>query len=788
MTEAIAEQPARLPGRRPLLSRPPEWFDRFLGSDPGMTRLRMALQGVITIACALLAEYLFVHLTGALEIDPGPVDLPPAQAAAIAGQHHAVLVIAMMLGAVTAMNGSFMAGSASSPGEQLINYLLMPIPLVAGLATGLALGAYRTLALLSLVIFLAVGAYCRRFGPRGFFGGTLLFMGGFFGFFLHSAIGLADIGWLAAEICVGVLVTILVNFVFFYPRPQRALDRLRRSYTVRARSVAAYAAALFETDHDLERAATRLHRQLIRLNETALMIDAQLGHPRLSAPGFPATALHQRLFDAELALGNVARFSEAICRLETRPHVLDRVHRALTAIRDGDGASARALANQVLDELRATAESEQYGSRGRVLLHRFGTSVITLIDALEAWRTVGVEEPATEPDEFTPSVELMAGWLPGSRSVSATASNERGVGRLDRIALTPNVRVAIQMAVAVTIAILLGELLSERRFYWALIAVFVSFMGTSNVREQVNKSFYRVVGTFIGIMLGALVAHGVRNHTSLGIVVILGAVFLGMYLMRISYMFMVIGITVMVSLLYVQLNEFSDSLLVLRLEETAIGGAVAIITVLCVFPLRTGRVLRVAAREYISALSSVATASARLLIDPAHAVDLRPAARQVDAAYQALDTTVRAIRLPFWSPQGDGKITELVQIAAATRNYALELVSEAAHVQPVECARTQLEDAIGTFETSLSAVVVKLGGEAEGDNEGEGDGVYIRSASLFDQVMTSIPEHFESGPGRRILRDLVLIDSAMASIAETAGMTVRALDTNASAIDVEHRA
>lgn len=783
MTKAITDQPARPPARRPSLSQPPEWFDRFLGSDPGMTRLRTALQGVITIACALLAEYVFVRLTHALEVDPGTTALAPAQAVAIAAQHHAVLVIAMMLGAVTAMNGAFMAGSASGPGEQLINYLLMPIPMVAGLATGLALGGHRTLALLSLVVFLAVGAYCRRFGPRGFFGGTLLFMGGFFGFFLHSAIGLSDIGWLAAEICVGVLVTILVNFVFFYPRPQRALDRLRRSYTARARQVAAYAADLFETERDLERSATRLHRQLIRLNETALMIDAQLGHPRLSTPGFPATALHQRLFDAELALGNVARFSEAICRLETRTHVLDLVHRALIAIREGEGVSARASANQLLDELRATAESEQYGSRGRVLLHRFGTSVIALIDALESWRTVGVADPAgTELDEFTPSVELMAGWLPGSRSVSATASNERGERRLDRIALTPNVRVAIQMAVAVTAAILLGELLSERRFYWALIAVFVSFMGTSNVREQVNKSFYRVLGTFIGIMLGVLVAHGVRNRTSLAIVVILGAVFLGMYLMRISYVFMVVGITVMVSLLYVQLNEFSDSLLLLRLEETAIGGAVAIITVLCVFPLRTGRVLRVAAREYITALSSVATASARLLIDSAQAVDLRPAARQVDAAYQALDTTVRAIRLPFWSPQGDGKITELVQIAAATRNYARELVSDAAHVQPVERARTQLEDAIETFETSLSAVVVKLGGE------GEGSGVYIRSASLFDQVITSIPEHFDSGPGRRILRDLVLIDSAMASIAETAGMTVQALDTNASVIDGEHRA
>jgi hypothetical protein len=44
------------------------WLDRFAGSDPGLNRFRMALQSVVTIAVILEAEWLFVHLTHALQI------------------------------------------------------------------------------------------------------------------------------------------------------------------------------------------------------------------------------------------------------------------------------------------------------------------------------------------------------------------------------------------------------------------------------------------------------------------------------------------------------------------------------------------------------------------------------------------------------------------------------------------------------------------------------------------------------------------------------------------------
>lgn len=85
--------------------------------------------------------------------------------------------------------------------------------------------------------------------------------------------------WGTAAMGVGVVVAIIVRFVFFYPRHAKALERTQRSYTARARKVAALALDLFDDPEHTERDVGRLHHQLGRLNEAALMIDAQLGNP-----------------------------------------------------------------------------------------------------------------------------------------------------------------------------------------------------------------------------------------------------------------------------------------------------------------------------------------------------------------------------------------------------------------------------------------------------------------------------------------------------------------------------
>src|ERR1700742_4013272 len=140
----------------------------------------MAIEIVLAIGVVLAAEWLFIRLTGALQV-PIPANAPAATAAELWTLNHALLVIGMMLGAILAMIGGFGVGMFATAREQLVTIFFLPVPMLALLALGLTVHV-RLISLALLAIVLAIGTYCRRFGPRGFMGDMPAFMGAFLGY------------------------------------------------------------------------------------------------------------------------------------------------------------------------------------------------------------------------------------------------------------------------------------------------------------------------------------------------------------------------------------------------------------------------------------------------------------------------------------------------------------------------------------------------------------------------------------------------------------------------------
>jgi uncharacterized membrane protein YgaE (UPF0421/DUF939 family) len=778
------------------------WLD---STDPGMMRLRLALDIVVCIGAVLVVEYVFVRTTGALQT-PVPPGATKAAATEIATVNHALMVIAMMLGAILAMISGFGASMTPTARGQLVTLLFLPLPLLATLALGLTLHV-RLASLASLAVILAIGTYCRRFGPRGFNGGVLAFMGAFLGFFIQDYVSLGDFGWLAAEIALGAAVTIVVHFAFFRPRPGVAVRRMQRSYAARAREVASELADLYETTvrsgRPSPRADQKLQRQLLRLNEAALLIDARLDDAAAIPAGWSAAALHQRLFDAEVGLANVARFALAIAQRGLPAPVTTSVGQALQQVRVGNFAAATDAAaniearldgqdpNQDPDQDEAAQDQGRYelARADRILLHRFVTSITTFSAAIDKFRQYPASQAPDDrpaPAGFQSQVALFGGWLPGSSAVAGVASAERGgSGLIERIRMAPYARVAIQMGIAVGGAIVAGDALSGRRFYWAVIAAFITFMGTNTAGEQVRKSIFRVAGTVVGVIAGSVLAHLAGDRVGLQIVIILVSLFCGLYLFRVNYTFMTIGITVMVSQLYVELGEFSNSLLLLRLEETAIGAAVAVVTVLLVLPLRISRVARVAARQELNALADLIDRSLDRLADPASGcgsdLELRAAARRVDSAHQAMVATVRPLRTPVLGRLGQ-RISAFLATTSAAQHYARNLLLDAstqyadldaAAVAQLTVARRQLAGSIAAITTTLDPPPV----DDEPAAAGQPSRQYVRSASLFARIADTLPG--PSGISRPwlALRDLQLLDGALAQAAHRAGLDVTDLDT-----------
>jgi hypothetical protein len=769
----------------------PAWLDWLDATDPGQLRLRMATEVVVAIGVVLAAEWLFVRLTGALQV-PIPPGTPAATAAELWMLNHALMVIGMMLGAILALIGAFGVGMFAKARAQLALILFLPLPMLALLAIGLTVHV-RVISLALLAVVLAIGTYCRRFGPPGFMGGMLAFMGAFLGFFIQDDVKFGQFGWLVAEIGVGLLGLIVVHFALFPPRPGAAVRRMQRSYAARARALASEVAELYEATSrsggsaENDRQERRLQRQLLRLNEAALLIDAQLSPAAVPAGG-SAAALHQRLFDAEVGLGNAARFALALARRPIPAPASALIVAALRGIRDADLTVVFDSASRT----RQLAEDRFHGigPDDRVLLQRFATSVTDLGIALRAFRLqVASLPPDDEADEeFTPQVATFGGWLPGSAAIAGAASQERGgSGLIERIGLAPYARIAIQMGIAVGGAIIVGDALSGRRFYWAVIAAFITFMGANTAGEQLRKSVFRVAGTVIGVIVGSVLAHLVGDRVWLQIVVVLVSLFLGLYLFRVNYTFMTIGITVMVSQLYVELAEFSDSLLLLRLAETAVGAGVAILTVLLVLPLHVGRVARVAARQQIEAFADLIDRCLDRLADPASTsgsdLQLRAAARRVDMAHQALVATVRPMRTPVFGSLAS-RLAGFMATAVAAQHYARNLLLDASTryadldkpaIESLSVARRQLADSVGAVTAALAHAPGPGGGRhVQGAAPVR---QYVRSASLFERVADQLPWQPLTSRPHLALRDLQLLDGALAEAARWAGVPVTDLDT-----------
>lgn len=742
---------------RPAPHATGEWLNRFLASDPGLTRLRTATQAVISVGLALLAEWIYVQTAHPLTV---PASTPGAETI-----NRAAGVMMLMAGAMVGMISTFIGPMYATARQGLGALLLLPASLFVGITIGLGLAPYGTIGLIAMVLVLGSTGFLRRFGATGFTIGQGLFMGDFLGMFLGRLTDLSGLGWIAGALAIGAASAIFTYATLFLPSRATAVQRLRRSFLRRADVVAATTVDLL--DHPGSEALRKQQvNQLIRLNETALMIDAQLAEsPRLPV-GTTARELHRLVFTAELSLANAARFARAMTRLDVPAEALALARDPFLAIARRDAAGVEKAGERLAEWIRAS------GIEGdaRVVLHRFVTSVsdfARVIHVLKNQRFEHTARPVTE--EFLPAVTLAGGWLPGSSKVSATASEEGA-----RRGLHPSVRLGIQMTVAGTIAILVGAVVSQDRFYWAVIAAFVTFMGANNAAEHVRKGVFRVIGTVIGVVLGAVLAHLVGPHPYVAIAVILTTLFVGMYMMRISYAFFTAALTILIAQLYVQLDEYSEQLLGLRLFETVVGAGAAVLTVIFVLPLRTGRVVRVATREVIEALSTLVGPAILRIRDSAYEEPLGAASRDLDASFQALAAATEPKRAMLRVPGSLGGVEQQWWYAAnAAHSYARDLLIDSAHLEVIDGSGG---DDVGEAGQVLIASMNEL---RRGLGEHATKRIYTRSASLFEQIAKDLDDAGTLSARQLTLRDLQLIDGSLAVLATAAGLEVRALDTPA---------
>ncbi|MGW2718704.1 FUSC family protein [Streptomyces sp. NPDC001492] len=148
-------------------------------------------------------------------------------------------------------------------------------------------------------------------------------------------------------------------------------------------------------------------------------------------------------------------------------------------------------------------------------------------------------------------------------------------------------RQAVQATAGAAFAVVVGQLVSGQRWYWAVGATWWIFVNTASRGETLVRGFRRVLGTVIGIGLGPLIAvplHGAALPTAALLAVCVFGIF---YSAAVSYTWMMLWVTLLAELLYGLLGVLNPGLLALRLAETGVGALGAVLAVLFVLPVTT---------------------------------------------------------------------------------------------------------------------------------------------------------------------------------------------------------
>ncbi|MFE5022699.1 FUSC family protein [Streptomyces sp. NPDC056656] len=571
----------------------------------------------------------------------------------------------MVAGAMAAMVATFAIREKDVRGQAVTLALGLPVALAA--VSLAALLHNQVVAGDLFFIALIFGAvYSRRFGDRGTALGLIGFQIYFVSLFVSATV--SSLPRLYATLAVAFACSAVVRFAVVPETPERVLGRLRDAFRARLAQLVDTQAELLDAEPDqLEKVLDDLRRGTARLHETALMIQGRLEEgTRDSAT---AALVQRRVADAEIAaerLGVLLLNARSAERADTLTLHLPHAPVPAPSKRLYADDDATATLRRDLNALHLLVARPVTGSRGTAVAHvrnrllayrdednlpRGSAAVQDVFRGIgEAARAVmglrvALDGPQDESDD-SPATTRSREEL-DAEDLAITSSEQDEDDKGDRTGLQrPTTRAAFQVAVGSSLAIVGGEFLSSQRWYWAVLTCWVVFLNTASTGEILVKGYRRLLGTVFGVVAGVVLAGVVGNHTWTAFALVLVFIFAMFFTAPLSYALMSFFVTAMLGLLYTLLNTYSLDVLVLRIEETALGAACGIVAAVLVLPVHTDRRTDELLSTVLVRLGDVVSAAVEQL-SGGPAVDLLDKARDLDTALEDLRASTKPLTHPI---------------------------------------------------------------------------------------------------------------------------------------------
>lgn len=601
--------------RSPIALRYDNAHNWLIGSDPGLLRLRMAVRTTAALACSLVVLSLLTKATGQ------PLTV-------------ALLGVVITMIAARSVN-------EPDPRQQRITMALVPLPGALSITAATLLAAHPITADVVFVAVVFVAVYVRRFGARGRALGMVAFMSYFITLYLRAS--LSELPWLIVAVVVGTVCMFVISSYVLPDQPERVLRSTIRALRARMAIVIDTTAEAVRTGRLDERRRRYMRARTLRLNETALMVQDQIeddANPALLYRGVSAEQLSPWLFDAELAIEWVATAGRRAAVLATEHPsaipattraelvtALSLLSRAIRTPQEGGLRQAASHAQLLLDQQQSASADDD---EGNAAVRRLCLAIINAATATAEVRALveGAVAGHTAPTENSENSE-------NQPTASDDEQPEQG--------LRQTTRQAIQVSVAASLAIVIGESLAPTRWYWAVIAAFVIFAGTNSWAETLTKGWQRLLGTVLGVPCGLLVATLFAGDKTASLAAIFVCLFCAFYFMTVTYSLMTFWITTMLALLYGLLGEFSVGVLMLRIEETAIGAVIGIAVAILVLPTNARTAIRKDTKTFLTSLSDLIEISTATMFGGDEMVSPTEQARQLDRNLQQFRVTAKPL-------------------------------------------------------------------------------------------------------------------------------------------------
>jgi uncharacterized membrane protein YccC len=697
-------------------------LDRLAAADPGTLRLRQAIRTAVSVVLAIAALAL--------------LGLP---------------ITTIMLGTIVAMM-SAMSVNDKTVRARAVTFLLLPFVAGGTIAAGALLEPWPKLGDVAFLVIIFGAVYLRRYAPRGFAAGMVAFMVFFFSLFIHAT--LAQLPLLLLSVVVALVCSALSHFVLVPRRPRLSLRRIVVAFRARLGQLVDAAAHLVEDPDD--RRHEQVRRRVARLHECALMIETEL-----------VELVEPARFD---------QWQQDVVDLELTGERLAVAARRLVA--GGDlPADLRAGLVAELQELRLLAGRDPRPAlvyEDDVSISRL-TEIGRQLDAVDnpplvtrlrrAIRELAVSITSARAELESDMLTAVTEEQPGRHRRPEESASPSAAAAEPQRGLRLTTRQAIQAVVGAGLAILGGELVSTQRWYWAVITAFLVFANTTSRGDILIRGFRRTIGTLLGILAGMAAATLVSGQNALILILIIGCISLGVYVVQVSYGLMTFFMTMMLALLYSLIGSFTPEVLVLRLEETVIGAFAGGIAAVLVLPTKTRTIIREDVAAVLAALR-VFVGDATGLLRDADSVDLIDQSREIDKKLAELRKAAEPMThviSPYRNQRSE--LRHVLAILASTAYYARNL---AAIAEPALLASDdRLPRTSGRIAENLSRLIGVVGGTPAD-----------RQVVAGDALSTHVrPRHLAEGTAeddavvRRIMASFDHLDELVVALARPLGLS-----------------